>query len=108
MTREEYLLSTAAEESVELAQRLIKALRFGVDQVQPPSHEEGTTDSSTNPERLSNRERVMREYYDLRATMGMAGFDAWENSERTKAIEAAKVAKVVRYLLVSREIGTLS
>ena len=106
MTRQEHLLIIAAEECVEVAQRLTKALRFGLDEVQP-----NATDGihpPTNPDGLTNRERVMREYYDLRAVLGMAGFDAWDVSDRARRCEEAKVEKVERFLRYSATCGTLT
>lgn len=107
MTEQEHLLMVAAEECAEVAQRLIKCARFGIDQVQPQAHGDGKTDTSTNPEGLTNRERVYREYFGLRATLGMAGFDAWDTSTHAREIEQAKAAKVQKYLDVSRGYGTL-
>jgi hypothetical protein len=61
-----------------------------------------------NPERLPNRERIVREFYDLRAVLGMLGIDAWDMSDKARRHEAAKVSKVDRYLQRSDRCGTLN
>ena len=104
MTRLEHLLTTVAEEAVEVAQRATKALRFGLEQVQ----EDADDRPEQNPERLTNRQRLMDEFFQLRAVLGMAGMDAWDNSGRAKTVEARKVANVERYLERSRRCGTLA
>jgi rubredoxin len=95
MTRQEHLLTIAIEACGEVAQRLSKILRFGITEVQP-----GQT--------LTNEDRFYAEFCDLRAVLGMAGLDAWMNTEQSKAMEQAKVAKVTRYLAYSAEQGTLT
>lgn len=66
MTRQEQLLLIAMEECVEVAHRLSKALRFGMEEVQPGQP-------------LTNSQRIYDEYYQLRAVLGMCGIDAWNN-----------------------------
>lgn len=100
MNRQEWLLTTAMEECDEVSQRVSKALRFGMDEVQP--------DAAANPDGLTNRQRVMKEFYDLRATLGMAGFDAWDGSDCARAAERAKVQKLDKYMAYAREQGTLA
>ncbi len=104
MNRLEHLLTIATEECAEVAQRLTKAQRFGLEQVQ----EDQDDKPEENPERLSNRERIIREYYDLRAVLGMAGIDAWDMSDRARQFERAKAQKVERYLERSLKCGTLT
>lgn len=103
MTLQEHLLTIAAEECAEIAQRLSKAQRFGMDQIQRDADDQ----PQENPEHLTNRERIVREFYDLRAVLGMVGIDAWDASPQARAAEAAKVAKVQKYLERSRRCGTL-
>lgn len=95
MTRQDHLLVRAMEECNELAQRISKALVFGMEEVQP-----GQT--------LTNRERIYGEYYDLRAVLGMAGIDAWDTSDRARQAEAAKVAKVEKFLAYSDACGRVT
>jgi hypothetical protein len=103
VTRQEHLLTIVTEECAEIAQRCTKALRFGLEQVQQDADDK----PEENPERLTNRERILREYYDLRAVLGMAGIDAWENSAFSKRCEEEKARKVDRYLQRSKRVGTL-
>jgi NTP pyrophosphatase (non-canonical NTP hydrolase) len=58
MTTVEYLLACLAEECNEVAQRAMKAQRFGLDGVEP-----GQT--------LTNAERLMKEYVELVAVQQM-------------------------------------
>jgi hypothetical protein len=103
VTELEQLAVIAMEECAEVAQRIAKAARFSMDQVQ----EDADDHPEQNPKRLTNRERIVREYYDLRATLGMLGIDAWENSDFSRRCEDAKVAKVRKYFQRSRVNGTL-
>lgn len=98
MTREEHLLTIAMEECAELAQRLSKMLRFGMEQTQADA---GHAVTGSPEESLTNRERVYLEYFDLRATLGMCGIDAWEASPRSRDAERAKVLKINRFLAYS-------
>lgn len=96
MNRREHLLTISVEECGEVAQRLTKLLRFGPDEVQPDEH--------ANPEKLTNRERVLREYADLVGVLEMAGFSV---DELDGAWIDAKKSKVAKYLEYSKAQGTL-
>lgn len=69
--------------------------------------EEVQADPAANPKGLTNRERILEEYWQLRAALGMMGIDAWENSTTSRLVEQAKVNKVHDYLRVSEARGTL-
>ncbi len=58
MTRTEHLLTILAEECSEVAQRVSKALRFGLDEIQPGQPH-------------TNAERINAEMIDLMATLEM-------------------------------------
>lgn len=95
MTREEHLLLCLAEECAEVAQRVSKALRFGLSEIQPAQP-------------LTNAERVVDEFHDLFAVATLL------EAERiighivpTEATVNAKAAKIERYFAISREQGTL-
>lgn len=103
MNRHEHLMTIAMEECAEVAQRISKANRFGMEQIQ----EDADDAPQENPERLTNRERIMREFYDLRAVLRMLGLDAWDTSEHARRCEALKLIKVERYLQRSMRCGTL-
>lgn len=90
MNRQEHLLTILAEECAEVAKRCSKALRFGLDEVQP-GHDE------------SNRVRISREFGDLIAAFEMLGFPV---PSREAVVD--KKAKVEHFLKYSAEIGTLN
>jgi hypothetical protein len=69
MTLEDHLMTIAMEECNEVAHRIAKAMRFGMEQIQ----QEANDRPEENPDRLTNRERIYQEYYHLRAMLGMRG-----------------------------------
>jgi NTP pyrophosphatase (non-canonical NTP hydrolase) len=58
MTRTEHLLSITAEECAEVAQRVTKAMRFGLTEIQPGQP-------------FTNADRIMAEFNDLQAMIEM-------------------------------------
>jgi hypothetical protein len=112
MNRQEHLLTSVMEECNEVGQRVSKAMRFGVEQVQIAADDR----PEQNPGRLTNRERILSEFYDLLASMEMAGLielkqythsDAMWLIVPAVAIEAKK-AKIERYLEKAKQHGTLT
>ncbi len=91
MTTQEHLLSIAAEECSEVAQRASKALRFGLDEIQPGQP-------------LTNAERIMEEFDDLRAVIGMLQDRALLPCSVARRIEEKKT-KVQKFLAYSGECG---
>lgn len=100
MNKQEHLMTIAMEECNEVAQRISKAIRFGMEEVQD-------NDDGQNPDGLTNRQRIYEEYYDLRAVLGMIGIDAWDRSIRSEVVEQKKCTKVEKYLVYSESMGTL-
>lgn len=100
MDRQDHLLIRAMEECAEVQQRLSKALVFGLERVQQAANDR----PEQNPDRLTNRERIIEEYNDLVAVMEMAGFPL---SCISGAKLDTKMAKVERYLKLSVEHGRL-
>lgn len=98
MTRDEHLMVIAMEECAEVAQRIAKAARFGMEQVQQDANDK----PEENPERLTNRERIWREWCDLTAMMRMLGVPS-----ASIARMGEKREKVERYLQRSARCGTL-
>jgi hypothetical protein len=107
MTRQEHLLIILGEECSELHQELCKALRFGVyEQRDLPT---------------DNSERIFKEFNDLMAMVemvnGSAVLTSFEDASvtlgerglmyRDEALIRAKKEKVEKYLLYSKECGTL-
>lgn len=96
MTREEHLLTCLSEECAEVAQRVSKALRFGLNEVQ-----------AGQP--LTNAQRIAEELGDLFAVVTICNdarlvpLPAGGPAE----IIAAKRAKIERYFAISREQGAL-
>src|SRR3990167_1162856 len=99
MDRQEHLMVIGMEECAEIAQRLSKALRFGMEQVQAEAGHAVTGDPD---ELLTNRERIRKEFSDLASVLEMVGIGAprgkWMDEKREK---------VERFLTYSAEVGTL-
>lgn len=94
MNRTEHLLWVLAEECAEVAQRASKAARFGLNEVQPGQPH-------------TNAERIVYEYADLVATMELLGDAAGLTVDDLEALKSAKKAKIEKYLVYSRQCGTL-
>ena len=92
MTRSEHLMVIAMEECNELAQRISKASRFGLNEKQ-------------SGQALDNRQRILLEYADLVAAMQLMGIDLTE-IEPTRIF--VKKQKVERYLAYAKDCGTLT
>ncbi len=96
MTRQEHLLTILAEECNEVAQRISKALRFGLDEMQ---HGQFAT----------NRERIAREMADLLGLWMMLQDEArFPELSALYPLAVAKVTRVEKWLDVSQTQGTLS
>jgi hypothetical protein len=97
MNRHEHIATTAAEECVEVAQRITKALRFGWGEIQA-----GQT--------LTNSERVVEEFKDLFAMMEwLASESLIPSSFLPSGREiSAKWAKVERFMHIARQQGVLT
>ena len=97
INRAEHLLICVAEECNEVAQRVSKALRFGLTEVQAGQNR-------------TNAERIMDEFADLTTVLAMLAendhldFDTPNIETKMKA----KVAKIEKYMTIAREQGTLS
>lgn len=99
LTRNEHLLVCAAEEANEVAQRITKALRFGLTEVQ-----EGQP--------LTNADRIRYEYMDLVTVLSMLERETGQALVSTDAdgwaIHAAdKEDKVEKYMRLAEREGTL-
>jgi hypothetical protein len=99
MNRIEHLLTTLAEECVEVAQRATKALRFGLDEVQPG-------------QKLTNAQRINVEVTDLFAVLEMlaaekCGVRGCDDRWSDRLTISRKKEKVEVFLRYSAECGTL-
>ncbi len=99
MNRAEHILDVVGEEGSEVAQRVSKALRFGLLEMQPGQDE-------------TNAERIRGEFYDLIGAYGMAvneGLLPPMNLEpgHVQALIAYKTERVERFMALARESGAL-
>lgn len=88
MRQKEYLLTVLAEECSEVAQRASKAIRFGIEEVQP-----GQPDD--------NRRRLERELSELMEVADLLGLKVREEDR------AAKRVKLCEFMAYSRRLGIL-
>lgn len=96
MNRKEYNMTCASEECNEIAQRISKALRFGLTEVQPGQP-------------LNNAERIIDEFHDLFAVMTMLVQDGHLPARLIPSTEriVEKWKKIDKFTEISRREGTL-
>lgn len=96
MTRTEHLLTILAEECSEVAQRVSKALRFGLDEVQ-----------AGQP--LGNADRILEELHDLFAVAAILQAEGVIGPFVPPAEKVSrKLEKIEGYFAISRYQGVLS
>lgn len=96
MTENEHLLLCLAEECDEVGQRVMKALRFGLDEVQPGQP-------------LMNSERIVVELYDLIAVAKILhARRVIAEPYPTAETIAEKEAKITKFMAISRREGVLT
>jgi len=93
MKRAEHLLIILAEECAEVAQRASKALRFGLEEIEPGQS-------------LDKAERLLEELVDLGAVVQMLEEDGYL-SAGLRVGGALKKQKVEKFLELSARLGTL-
>ncbi len=95
MTRNENLLTILGEECVETAQRVSKALRFTLEEIQPEQE-------------LTNAQRIVYEFNDILAVMEILQDEGvFDKVIDREAIDKKKI-KVAKYLAYSAQVGTVS
>lgn len=110
MNKEQFLLMKLAEECAEVAQRAIKSMQYGSDQIWKAGEVSGGRGPAAD-EGQNNAQRLTSELVDLAIMCELLeklgaiapppkGF---EYEEMTKA----KIAKLNKYLAFSRELGVL-
>lgn len=107
MTREELLLTILAEECCEVGQRVSKALRFGLDEVQPK-------DKYKDKPYPTNAHRIVDELLDLSVVWLMLieekilpnQDDVYSVPDRMEVVRLKK-EKIEKYLKYSEECGRL-
>jgi hypothetical protein len=91
---QEHLLLVMAEECAEVAQRVSKAIRFGIDEIQPGQS-------------LTNAERIMQEMDDLEAVRLMLTARALLPGHTARNIQA-KIEKLAVFMKYAEQCGTLT
>jgi hypothetical protein len=95
MDRTGHLLLICAEECAEVAHRVSKALRFGIEEIQPEQN-------------LTNAQRIMQEYADLYAVIDMLCDEGVLEIDSTFAtMVVSKKEKVENFLKYSVQCGRL-
>lgn len=94
----EYLLTCASEECNETAQRISKAIRFSMEEIQPGQD-------------MTNGDRIMEEFYDLIAVIeklqNQNVLPIW-GEDRIAFHKAAKWIKIQKFLNYAKQIGTVT
>lgn len=96
MTRTEHLLTIAAEECSEIAQRISKAIRFGLKEVQPGQER-------------TNAERIMVEFADLCVVMEhlVNDGDLDEDTVDYEKFYQEKSERLEKFIEHARKCGTV-
>lgn len=95
MTRKEHLLTITSEECNETAQRISKALRFGLSEIQPG-------------QKRTNIERFTEEFSQLYAMVEMLKEEGHIHKILDEEEIQNKKVKVEKYLEYCKQIGTLT
>ena len=98
MNKQEYLLTCLSEECAEIQQAVSKALRFGLDNYNPNGL-------------LTNEGAISLELNDLQAIKEMLikeGVLTEEGDEENKLLKQRKKDKVLHFMNISADCGTLS
>lgn len=94
MNNEQYLLICIEEECLEVAQRISKALRFGIDEVQMGQDE-------------NNRQRINDELNDLMALLEMAADNKIISLPEDKLLKKVKRIKFNKFRDYSQALGII-
>ena len=84
------LLTILAEECCEVGQRVSKALRFGIDEIQPGQD-------------LTNAERIMQEVGDIQAVLTLCEDEGIVNRDTVESFASKKMPKLEAYLQSATE-----
>ncbi len=98
MNQTQHLLLLVSEECAEVAHRCSKAIRFGLDEVQPGQPVECA---------LTNAQRLTAELTDLHAVVLMLAEETGLRIVADRDAVEAKRDKVEKYMKLSRERGLL-
>lgn len=111
MNKEQFLLMKLAEECAEVAQRAIKSMQYGSDQVWKKGEVPGGREVIPD-EGLSNAQRLANELMDLTIMCELlqklgAITSPPENELEWEEKTQAKIAKLNKYLTFSRSLGVI-
>lgn len=95
MTRQEHLLTILIEECNETAQRATKALRFGLEEVQPEQD-------------ATNAERIVYEFNDIVAVMELLYAEGGLPKVFDAVSAGLKKVKIEKYFSYSSNCGTVN
>jgi hypothetical protein len=109
--REQFLLNKLAEECAEVAQRALKQVQYGANQIQKGNEVKDGVAPPSGKAGLSNRQRLTNELVDLAIIYELleeagqlapppAGFEYDD-------IKAKKIEKTNKYLSFSRSLGEI-
>lgn len=112
MNRNQFILMKLAEECAEVAQRAIKSMQFGAEEVQNNSPSQNTRPETS----LTNKVRLNEELVDLliivalAAQAGEVSIEAdivFDDFLKFRTTREDKIKKLNKYLAYSRELGTI-
>lgn len=95
MTRQEHLLVIAAEECAEVAHRIAKILRFGINDVEPGQE-------------LTNKEQLSLELDHIMAMARMLSDESLIFRHHDETAVRGKIVAVEKWLLHAKQQGTLT
>lgn len=94
MTENEHRLNLLAEECIEVAHQVHKALRFGLDHTDPKQD-------------LTNREIITVEYHDILAVLNMLEIFGILNLKIDPNRLKIKKEKIEEFIRLSKHLGTI-
>lgn len=95
ITRKECLLTSLIEECCETGQRATKALRFGIEEIQPG-------------QKLTNKERLIYEFNDIFAAMELLQENGCIDRIIDRSYIEEKKIKIEKFIKYSIECGTVA
>jgi NTP pyrophosphatase (non-canonical NTP hydrolase) len=110
MTREQFLLIKLTEECAEVAQRALKQIQFGANQIQKGNEVKDGVAPSDKEAGLTNAQRLKNELTDLYVMVNLlqlAGQLSPTTSREFKIAKQRKVEKLNKYLAFSRQQGEI-
>lgn len=112
MNRNQFILMKLAEECAEVAQRAIKSMQFGAEEVQKnsPSENKAAETFLTNKSRLSDELTdlfIMASLATEAGEVDVAASIVFDDVEKIQNRMKEKIGKLNKYLAYSRELGVI-